>query len=436
MPPPPDADAPARAAAPRGPASLTRGGAEAAAGSGPAPALAASPTTERQRRWGVRVLLLTAFCFGLGQTVLFAILPPIARGAGLSEFQVTMIFGCSAVFWVVTSPKWGRRSDRVGRKPVVLIGLGAFVLAMLGLAGAIQVATSGVLTATMAFLLMTATRCFHGGIGSAGPAASQAYIADRSSAEDRTSALAGFAAAFGIGTTAGPSLGALGATLGPVGPLVLVAGVGALAFVLIWRLVPEATPPRARERHEPLRITDQRLRRVLSYGLLSGIVTAMQLQFIGFYLIDTLALSEAEGVRVVGAGLTISAASSLFAQMVIVRLLKPSPKRMMRVAPLLVGAGFVLIAAGASFWVIAGGLVLSGLGLGLSFPAFNAAASLSVGAEDQGGAAGLATAAGASGFILAPVIGSALYAVGPDWPFVLGVGVCGAMALISWSRHA
>ena len=322
--------------------------------------LAASPTTERQRRWGVRVLLLTAFCFGLGQTVIFAVLPPIARDAGLSEFQVTMIFGSSAVFWVLMSPRWGRRSDRTGRKPVVLTGLAAFVVAMLGLAGAISVVLGGAMGATAAFVLMAAVRCLHGAVASAGPAASQAYIADRSSAEDRTSALSGFAAAFGIGTTVGPALGGLGALMGPVGPLILVAGIGTLALVLIWRFVPEATRPQLRERPAPLKITDERLRRVLAYGLLSGIVTATQLQFIGFYLIDTLALEEGpltgqafgrvlrfgSGV-VVGAGLTLSAVASLFAQVVIVRRFKPSPRRMMRTAPVLVAAGFALIASQA-----------------------------------------------------------------------------------------
>lgn len=409
------------------------------------PDLAASPTTERQRRWGVRVLLLTAFCFGLGQTVIFAVLPPIAREAGLSEFQVTMIFGVSAVFWVLSSPRWGRRSDRVGRKPVVLTGLVAFVLAMLGLAAAIGVVLTGVMGAMAAFALMAAVRCVHGGVASAGPAASQAYIADRSSAEDRTAALAGFAAAFGIGTTMGPALGILGTLLGPLGPLILVALVGVLALGLIWRFVPEATQPQARLRPAPLKITDERLRRVLSYGLLSGIVTAMQLQFIGFYLIDTLGLDEAPlragsfafgANAVVSAGLTLGAGAALFAQMVIVRVLKPSPRAMMRAAPVLVAAGFALIAAGLGFWIIALGLIVSGMGLGISYPAFNAAASLSVGAEDQGGAAGLATAAGASGFVLAPVIGSSLYAIGPDWPFLVGIVICAAMAVISWSRYA
>ena len=393
-------------------------------------------TTPAQRRWGIRVLLLTAFCFGLGQTVLFAILPPYARQIGLSELQVTMIFGCSAVFWVAMSPVWGRRSDRIGRRPVVLMGLGAFVVGMLLFAGALQVALPGALAPWAAFALLTAARCLHGGVASAGPAASQAYIADRSSAEDRTSAMAGYAAAFGIGTTAGPSLGALGGRLGPVMPLVMVAVTGAAAVVLIWRFVPEATAPREREAAPKLALRDERLRTPLAYGLLSGIVTALQLQFIGFTTIDTLGLGEADGAAATGAVLTAGSAAALFSQLVLVRKLRPSTRRMMRAAPVFVILGFAVIAAASSLPAFVLGVAVSGLGLGMSYPAFNADASLRVERSEQGGAAGLAAAAGASGFIIAPVLGSALYALSPDAPFALGIALAGGMALIAWVRHA
>lgn len=395
----------------------------------------ASPTPAAKRRLGVRILLLTAFCFGLGQTVIFAVLPPIAREAGLSERQVGMIFGVSAVFWVLSSPRWGRRSDEVGRRPIVLLGLAAFVISMLALTGAVAVAMSGALTGWAAFGLMALTRSGHGAFGAAGPAASQAYIADRSSADDRTSALAGFAAAFGIGTTAGPTLGAMSAHLGVLAPLVMVALAGLASFVLIWRFVPEATPPRLRGPRAKLSPFDPRLRATLAYGLLSGFVTAVQLQLIVFYLIDTLGLTQAEGLTIGGAALTISAAASLFAQLVLVQRLRPSPRRLMRSAPILCAIGFVIIASGDSFAVIAVGLVLSGLGTGMSYPAFNAAASLSVGQEEQGGAAGLATAAGASGFILAPLVASALYDGHPSWPFLLGAVVALAMAGIAWAAR-
>ena len=397
---------------------------------------AETPTTPAQRRLGVALLLLTAFCFGLGQTVVFTVLPPYRAAADLSEFQVTLIFGCSAVFWVLASPRWGRRSDRVGRRPIVLLGLGGFVLGMVLFAGAIGVALSGALTGWAAFAVLALARSLHGGVASGGPAASQAYIADRSSSGDRQSALAGYAAAFGTGTVVGPSIGGLSAVAGPMVPLLIVAATGILSALLIWRFVPEATPPQAREGRRALGPLDPRLRTTLAFGLLSGIVTATQLQFVGFYTIDTLALSEAEGAAAVGFVLTAAAVASLAAQLLIVRVLRFPPKRLMRIAPLLVIAGFGGIVAGGSVAMIALGATISGLGLGMSYPAFNADASLRVGTGEQGGAAGLAAAAGASGFVLVPFIGSAAYGAALPGPFLLGIGAALVMAGLAWFRRA
>src|SRR6266849_2044966 len=56
-------------------------------------------------------------CVGMGQSMLFSILPPAARQIGISPFQVSTIFATSASIWVFISPMWGRRSDVVGRRP-------------------------------------------------------------------------------------------------------------------------------------------------------------------------------------------------------------------------------------------------------------------------------------------------------------------------------
>src|SRR5512147_2702467 len=79
-------------------------------------------------------LFLCLICVGLGQSMLFAILPPAARSIGLTPFQVSTIFATSAAIWVFVSPMWGRRSDVMGRRPVILIGLLGFAASMVLLA--------------------------------------------------------------------------------------------------------------------------------------------------------------------------------------------------------------------------------------------------------------------------------------------------------------
>ena len=78
----------------------------------------------------LRVLLVCLVCIGLGQSMLFAILPPAARALGISPFRISTIFATSASIWVFVSPWWGRQSDVWGRRPVILIGLLGFGLSM------------------------------------------------------------------------------------------------------------------------------------------------------------------------------------------------------------------------------------------------------------------------------------------------------------------
>ena len=67
----------------------------------------------------LRILFVCLVCIGIGQSMLFSILPPAARAIGISPFQVSTIFAISASIWVFVSPWWGRRSDVRGRRPII-----------------------------------------------------------------------------------------------------------------------------------------------------------------------------------------------------------------------------------------------------------------------------------------------------------------------------
>ena len=80
-------------------------------------------TSPKERKLGFRVLFLAMFAIGTGQTLFIAVLPPYARGLGLSEVQVGFIFSLSALGWMMMSPFWGRKSDFIGRKSIIILGL-------------------------------------------------------------------------------------------------------------------------------------------------------------------------------------------------------------------------------------------------------------------------------------------------------------------------
>src|SRR4029079_107847 len=111
-----------------------------------------------ERRRSFLILFVSLVCMGAGQTVLFAILPPLSRQLGLTEVQTSTIFGVSALIWVFTSTYWGKKSDQWGRKPVMLIGLIAYGASTLLFASTLAAGLAHWLPAFAVFPLLIASR--------------------------------------------------------------------------------------------------------------------------------------------------------------------------------------------------------------------------------------------------------------------------------------
>lgn len=390
----------------------------------------------RDRRIAIAVLLAGIVCVGMGQTVVFSVLPPLARRLGLADIQVAAIFGLSALFWVLLVPFWGRRSDSAGRKPLILLGLSGFVISMVLFASSIGLGLSGALGGLTLYVLILATRSIYGVVGSATPAAAQAYIADRTPPARRTAGLSSFPAAFGIGAMLGPGVGGAVAVLGPLAPLYAVAGLATVMVAAIWLVLPERSSPIPRAPRPKLRRTDRRLRPFLIFALAFGIINAVPIQTTGFYFIDILHLGPKEAPQFVGVGLMASAMASLFSQLVLVQRFGLQPRLLLRLAPLSILCGHLLIVFSRDFGPLVFGLTLSGFGAGMAIPGYTSAASLAVGPDEQGAAAGLSNSAGAFGFVLAPVVGFSLYALAPQAPFALTTTMASMLLVYAWTSKA
>ena len=278
-----------------------------------------TPSTPRQRAIALGILLAGVVCMGMGQTIIFAVLPPLARQIGVGDFQVLSIFMLSALFWVLTGPIWGRYSDTYGRRPFIVVGLSAFAVSTAAFATVLHLGLDGVLAGTALYALLLGTRCIYGIIGSATPGAAQAYIADRTPIERRTAGMAAFSAAFGIGAMVGPAFAGAVVALDPLAPLYAVAAAAALSVAAVWFFLPERTAPKERESRPTLSPFDKRIRAYLVYGLATAIATAIPIQFIAFYFIDRLGLQSEDALQLVGVALSAAAMASLFSQLVLVQ---------------------------------------------------------------------------------------------------------------------
>ncbi len=389
-------------------------------------------TTPRQRRIAIALLLVGAVCAGMGQTIVFSVLPPLARDIGLSNFQVGFIFMISATAWVVCGPRWGRMSDQHGRKLFILIGMFGFAVSTTLFGASLQLGLAGALSGMPLYLLMILMRSLYGFIGSASPPAAQAYIADRTSKRDRTAGIASFSAAFGFGAMLGPGFGAATSLIGPTVPFYAVAAIAASMTFAVYFFLPERTGPTRRSLPAKVRLTDPRLTPFFAFALAFGVINAIPIQTIAFYFIDRLGYSTAAAPGFVSIGLTAGAVSSLIAQLVVVQRFRVPPATLMRVAPALMAIGQGMIFLSDHLWPVVIGMAASGFGSGLAIPAATAAASLAVNADEQGGAIGLASSAGASGFIISPVLGFSLYSLSPAAPFMFASSAAIVLLAYAW----
>jgi MFS family permease len=414
------------------------GGARSAdAGALDAPETFVSVTTLGERRRAFLILFVSLTCMGAGQTVMYGVLPSVARQLGLSEFQAQLPFAASAFIWVFTSGFWGKRSDHWGRKRVILMGLAAFGISFGLFAAFASLGVAGVLSVTLAYPLMIAARSLYGLFGSGTAPAAQAYVADRTTRAERTQGVAGIGAAFGIGTTVGPLIGSVLAGIGLFAPFYFTAAVALASAAAIWFLLPERTPPRLRfEQHTRLKWSDPRVLPFVIFGTGISTAGAIPIPLLGYLFIDLLHLKPVDAPEYTNIGLLASSLATLFSQLVIVQRFTISARALIRWGTLIGLGSFVLFAIGHQFGPLVGALVISGLGFGMVRPGSAAASSLAVDPNEQGAVAGIIGATSAAGFIFGPLIATKLYRISAAAPFEFGAVLMAAMyAYAIFSPH-
>ncbi len=406
------------------------------------------------------ILFIVMLTIAAGNTALQSVLPAIGRSLHVRDNAVAAAFSVSALLWVLAAPFWANRSDRQGRRTMILLGLGGFALS-LALCGVFLLAgINGWIGGTAAFLLFILGRLIYGSLGAAAPPAIQAIVAGRTTRDERTKALTLLGSAFGLGTILGPAvapyllLGSIGAvTIGLSGPAFLFALFGLAMFVVVRRMLPDdrtealldepgshgaanaypsiggqssgasitaATAPRS----EHIAMFDPRVRPWMIAGLVFGHAQAMTGQAIGFLVIDRLALPPTQALEPTGIVLMMGAGAALLVQWGLIPILNMQPRAMMLVGLAIGAAGCALTGIATSLYGIATAYALASIGFGFTRPAFTAGSSLAVGSEAQGSVAGKVTSVNGASFVLGPSIGVGLYEAQHSLPYLTAGAAC------------
>ena len=354
-----------------------------------------------------RSVLASLVIIGMGFTVLFPILAPVGREIGLSELQIMVIIGASSLTVFLASPRWGRLSDRIGRKRTMLIGLFGFSAGTVLFNLTLTAGLNGWLLGLPLFAALVAARVTHAGVMSATMPSVNAYIADITLPAERTRRMGAARAANNLGSILGPAMAAL-AAITLLTPLWAMAVLAFLNGLFLWRYLPES-PQQAQRTPTKMAYTDPRILPFVVVGVSMFTGIALVQQTMGFRFQDALDLDAATTAQQVALAMSLSAVASLAAQLLIVQRTNLRPFSLLTLAVPLLIVAFTMMALGSSQLILTLAMMIQGFGMGLAGPGFTAGASLAVAPEEQGAVAGVATSCGPLGFCLGPVIGGVLY---------------------------
>jgi MFS family permease len=367
--------------------------------------------TKRLTRQQQLILILALMGTAMGQSLVFAILAPLGREVQLNEIQITSIIALSALIFGLAAPRWGRFSDRVGRKPIIITGLIGYTLGTVLFTSVFYAGLTGLLSGTLLYIVLLVTRCSQSVVMSATGPASAAYAADHTSRDQRTKTMARLGTANSMGTMLGPAVSGALATFGLLAPLYFAAALAALGALLVWAKLPVTPDAQLTnlKTTRKLRFTDRRVALLLvtAVGLFVGF-SGIQ-QTLGFQLQDKLHLSGIETAQMTGAALMVSAIFTFLTQVTVMQRVQLRPTQFIRIGLLAMLLGAALVSVFETFAVLAAGMACLGTGMALSMPSIAAGASLAVAPEEQGAVAGLVSACPAIGFALGPICAGALY---------------------------
>ncbi|MEZ5141796.1 MAG: MFS transporter [Acidimicrobiales bacterium] len=189
-----------------------------------------SPTTPREPLpEGFWTLWSTVAIDLIGFGIVLPILPQYAEQFGASPAVIGVLVASFSLAQLVFAPIWGRLSDKVGRKPVLLVSLFGTAIGSLltGVAGSVAVLFAG--------------RIIDGASG-ASVSVAQASAADLARPHQRAKLMGLLGAAFGVGFVAGPAIGALGALAGVHVPFFLAAAISFVNALVAIKRLPETAP--------------------------------------------------------------------------------------------------------------------------------------------------------------------------------------------------
>ncbi len=373
-------------------------------------------TSGKSSKAAMLLIFLTVFIDLVGFGLIIPVLPTYAHELKASDTVVGLLIASYSIMQFVFTPFWGRLSDKLGRRPILLISLLASSIGYLiwGFSNSLE----------LLFLSRIVA-----GFGNANIAVAQAYITDITTQENRAKGMGLVGAAFGLGFVIGPAIGGLcvgiGNGLQTVG--LVAAGFSILDLVLTFFLLPE---PKNRSA-----AGNERFGGGINFYF-ECIANPKLTTSLAIFFLSTFAFANMEATLVLltqkqfnftpqqnSLMFTYIGLLIVFVQGGLIHRLsrKHGEKNLISLGAFLTAIGLILTPITANLYVLYGALALLAFGQGMNTPANQSMLSKLAPQEKVGGVMGVGQSLSTLGRILGPAIGCFLFEkFGTGTPYALG----------------
>ncbi len=374
------------------------------------------------------ILFSSLFIVMLGFGIIIPVLPFYAKNLGATSLHLGLLMASYSVMQFIFAPVWGTLSDRWGRKPILLIGIGGFGLSFLvfGLANDLWV--------------LYAARIMGGMLSSAAMPVVMAIISDTTTEEERAKGMGMTGAAMGLGMIFGPAFGGVLSKFGIHVPFLAAAGIAFATLIYAFVLMPE-TLDRSQLIPDHRRLS---LAASLKGPLAFLMLLAFTISFANAGLEAVFAFFAKDrfgfGAPEMGLAFTVMGVATVVLQGFLVgRIVDMLGEQKVILFGLGITAlSFVLITMAKGLVSLTVYLVLSGVGMGLVRPGINSLISKQA-VVGQGETMGTMSSFDSLGRVFGPVYGGQIYLSHHTYPFLTGALILAAVmlaALLKFNHRA
>lgn len=377
------------------------------------------------------IIFLSVFIDLVGFGIVMPLLPIYSERFGAEGYQIGLIIASFSVMQFLFAPAWGRLSDRIGRRPVLLVSNAGSALSY------VLFAIASTLTGSAGLWVLLISRVF-AGICGANLSVASAYIADVSPPEKRSKSMGLIGMAFGLGFIFGPALGAVSAKyFGLAGPGWVAAAICAANFALGCFILGESLKPNSG--HAGVRPKVQQWLHTVRHpkvGFLILLYFLATFCFASFESTFALVLNDVFHFDQTAVGYLFTYCGILAAIIqggLMGRLVRAfGEKRLIFGSLLVVAISMALLPYFSSLIGLLLGLGVFAAASGINRPPTFGLISLLTPAAEQGATMGVAQSAGSLARIFAPVFATSCYALRPALPYLICAAIAFVAGLAAW----